>query len=747
MPDLIKTKVLPLLKQIKTYWKTPPEGRYMPFKEIASLSFGGIGIKLIYNCVSKMILATTNTLIGNTIGIDPQPLYIIYVLSILSNIPLTALRANMIDNTRSMKGKYRPYILSMAVPTAILGIGFVWMPYENMSLFAKCVTVLLFNIGFQFFFNFMNDSYDGILNVLSPNTIERTDVSAVKMVVENLSPSIMNIIFPLIANAIVGENQLYDLRVFRAVYPVLLVIGVLISIPVYTNTKEKIIQAKTHVIQISFLDALRSVMRNKYFWIISLAGWLGFLEGSFASIIEWMYNYQKACSPGQYAIIIAISGNAAFWPNLLAPLLIRKYGKKKILVSTNLMSIGLIALMMPILRINDKTSMIWIMLLVTFMNTFMTCMGHFLNPSIQADIRDYQQYVTGERIDGMFAAVGLIGSAITLATSSVLPTIYSRAGINRETALALGYDPNNVYEVLYDPDYFLRICTVILIASAIGAAMNVLPFFFYDLTENRQRGMVSVLKIRAMFEDYGNGILNPKAHEEAINIIDEAKEYSQMQPADTTKDKTKSKKELKQAKELNSKIEIANFVMQELNRFETPEGRDALQRAKRMVEAGLDGFNEEKITLKQARAMPKETELQKRNRSDAIATARKFKVSQKAIKKHYKGGLEVFDVSVFDKLFAMEDKNEADLHETAFKLKQAKEAKNRAEAAQLKAQYRTLRDEKLIIKGKIKKATNQNSIYHRAAAPYLEAVRTVSYSENLKHYNEIKSSLLLASEQ
>ena len=31
------------------------------------------------------------------------------------------------------------------------------------------------------------------------------------------------------------------------------------------------------------------------------------------------------------------------------------------------------------------------------------------NPSIQGDIRDYQQYTTGERIDGMFAAVGLIG--------------------------------------------------------------------------------------------------------------------------------------------------------------------------------------------------------------------------------------------------------------------------------------------------------------------------------------------------
>ncbi len=34
MANLIKEKALPMLKQAKTYWKTPPQGKYMPFKEI-----------------------------------------------------------------------------------------------------------------------------------------------------------------------------------------------------------------------------------------------------------------------------------------------------------------------------------------------------------------------------------------------------------------------------------------------------------------------------------------------------------------------------------------------------------------------------------------------------------------------------------------------------------------------------------------------------------------------------------------
>ena len=44
-------------------------------------------------------------------------------------------------------------------------------------------------------------------------------------------------------------------------------------------------------------------------------------------------------------------------------------------------------------------------------------------------MRDYQQYFTGERIDGMFGAVGIIGSFIGMFTGMVLPTIYQMLGL------------------------------------------------------------------------------------------------------------------------------------------------------------------------------------------------------------------------------------------------------------------------------------------------------------------------------
>ncbi|MCR4563207.1 MAG: MFS transporter [Clostridiales bacterium] len=735
----MREKVKSALSDLKLYWRTPPRGRYMSFKEIASLSVGGIGEKFIVYCISQMIIAVGNTLIGNTIGIDPSALYVIYIISVLSGFPLTALRAKMIDNTRSMKGKYRPYIITMGIPTVILGAGFIWMPYESMSLFSKCAVVLLFNIGFQFFYNFYTDAYDSLINVLSPNSIERSDVLSIKSVVENFSPSIASIFLPIVARIITGQDTLYDLKIYRVLFPPMLAVGFVISLLVYVNTEEKIVQAKTHVIQMKFTDAFRAIARNKYFWIISLAGWLGFLEGSFNSILGWMYNYQHACSAAQYSVIIAIAGNASFWPNLIAPFFIRKYGKKRILVFTNVLNIGFIVMMLPIVRMTGSAHIIWLLLACTFINQFITSLGHLLTPSVNADIRDYQQYITGERIDGMFAAVGLIGNVITLATGFVLPALYESSGLNRDVAISLGYDGSNVYDVLYNQQYFVKISSVLVMASVAGAVLNVIPFFFYDLSETRQKAMVRVLKIRALFEDYSNNVLSDESLVEAVDIIREAKEYSQKETADIALLPEKDKKARKKAREENDKIEIAKIVMRELNQYETEFGIEKLDRAKAIVDSGLNGYLDSfTVTKAEAKALPKATEFQKERRRDALIQISNIKAARKAMKKYYPDGVTVFDSSIFETLFKAEDDANNELFATANALKTARENGDKASVNALKSKMKEIQLKQAKIKGEIKKATNENSLYYRAAKPFIDAKRIISQCENYKHFEEIE---------
>ena len=763
-------KLKKLASDARVYWSRPMPGRYMPFKEITAYSVGGIGVYFLMYCIQQLILSTTNLIIGNAIGIEPNFMYLLYAISIVISFPATGLRASIIDNARSKKGKYRPYLLSMAFPTAAIAIGMVMVPYEKIeSQIIKGLIVLLFNVGIQFFYYFFYDSYENLIMVLSPDTQERADVLTVKSVVYSLAPSIATAVLPLVAKLVTDDGSITDLNVYRILFPPFAVLGIICSVYIYANTQEKIVQAKTHVIRIKFMDAIKAVAKNKLFWVISLAGWVGFLETTYQQMLNWCYEYRSKgdISAGEYSILGLIVGNAQLWGMLAAPFAIRKWGKKKVVIVTNALNAVFLALLYPVVR-SEPENMIWAIAMVLFMNYLMTSFGVILTPAMNADMRDYQQYISGERIDGMFSTVGLIGTVITLATSGIVPSVYESLGINdsvlhermseiiQVTGKTVEDMSQSPYNVLYLPDIFKNVFTVIVILSVIGAVMNVVPYFFYDMTETRQRGIIKVLKVRALFEDYGNNVLRDRDIVETIDMIEEAAQFENAEPKDLarfkadiksagSKEKKKAAKKLyKGAVEYNENIEISKIVMQEMRKFSTPEWQYRLEEARSLANAGLDGLtkvsNEElEKVLAAAKAMPRETKLQKEERSAAISTAKARIHSKKVIEEKHGGRIEEFDTSVFEELFEQEDANLEKRTELEERISDARKAKDKAQLEKLYEQRAALKLEKKQIDAKIKKATDENSYYNSLAKPYIDSVKLVKQAENYTHYEDIKS--------
>lgn len=771
----------------RTYWKTPPKNRYMSFREIAAYSGGGIGAYMVITMGTACLLSTNNVLLSSTLGIAPMDMYIMYVIAVIVNIFLTGIRANIIDNTRNKAGKYRPYIVSMAVPTAIITIVMVWFPYnkfgalfgegmifgESKSYVAKCAVIMVLNLLLHFFYYFFYESYDNLIHVLSPNSIERSDVAAVKSVVYSLAPSIINLIMPIIAQNIFHTN-LTDIRVYRLVYPILAIGGILLCIVVYKNTEEKIVQARTHVVQIKFTDALRAVAKNKYFWIISLASWIGFLEGAYSNIMNWLYNYGGACSGNVYALIQTLYGNASLWGMLAAPFCIRKWGKKAVLVITNLFNIVCILAMLPM--VEEITPMVTMMLVFSalWINALMGSFAHILNPAIQADIRDYQQYKTGERIDGMFSVVNTMGTVLALITSSILPYIYEKGGITEENAVKVTSNPevlsrilgdgkttvgemlaqqaaqgqevyNNAYSALYDIDILTNLLQVLIVVAAIGALMNVIPYFWYDFNERKQRSIVNVLKIRALFEDYGNGITNDAQLVEGIDIIRNAREMAEKTPNATKKSeykKIKNRKERKAAMKFDEDIEIAKFVCEELDKFSTPAFQYQYAVQSRIYAAGLSGLKTmtaESVAaeMADAKAMPNNTADEKAIRKAAVEIARVKKGAVKSLAKYFSDQeLIQPDFADLEKLFDAEDECDAKLKELYLNLKDSKKAKD-GKAKSIKAEIKALEAKKATIRKQSKAEMDNHAYFARAAKPYLDAEKFVKQEENYKHFDDI----------
>ena len=760
LAQTVKSKI----SDFQVYWKIPMPGRYMTFKEIFAYAGGGIGAYFLIYMGNQLMLSTNNMVIGDAIGIAPTHMYILYIIATIASIPLTAIRANMIDNSRNKQGKYRPYLISMGIPTAIVALAYVWFPYEQlntwfpqvayqdelgnpvlMGYIVKCVIVLLMNFLLQFFFSFFNDSYTNLIHVLSPNTQERTDVLSIKSVVYSLAPSIANIVLPIIAQTF-ADNDMYDIKVYRIGYPIFAVAGFALSCVVYANTQEKIVQAKTRVAQVRFIDAFKAVAKNKYFWIIALAGWLGFLEGAYGQIMSWVYTYGHACNGTTMGIINTIVGNASMWGMIIAPFCIRAFGKKKVLLGVNFMNI------VCILAIGlNKTNIYWIALCVYF-NWLFGAFEQITTPAIQADFRDYHQYKTGERIDGMFSTVQTIGNMVTLVTSLVLPIVYESYGITETN----GYE--SPYEILDvttgEPGLLEKIIGTLVLMAAFGAFCNMVPYFFYDLKETQQKSIVRILRVRALFEDYGNGIVDDGRLVEAVEIINDAREYSNAQKKVVSKNDFKSikdkaerkaaKKLYKEARVFNEEIVISKMVAAELDKFSSPLYKAQINAIEPILSGGLEGLFNADINainneLANAKAMPKNTAEEKELREFLVELAQKKKDSYRAIKKHFPT-MESFvqpDFEILNGYYNKEDECNAILKDLYAKQKDAKQAKDNALVASLKAKIKEVELEKKIAQANAKDEINKHARFNRAAKPYIDAKKLMTQKENYTHLDEI----------
>lgn len=757
----LKQKVFGGIDMVKTYWKTPPAGRYMNFREIVAYAGGGIGAYFIITMGNALVVNINNMIVGGAIGIDPTHLYILYVIATLGNIPLTAIRANMIDNTRNKAGKYRPYLISMGLPTVFIVLAYVFFPYDALysiysgKLFGfeagyvfKCAIVLIFNLLLQFFFKFFYDAYTNLIHVLSPNTQERTDVLAIKSVVYSLAPSIVNIVLPLVAQ-FATNNDLYDLKVYQIAYPVFAVVGMGLTVLVFGYTKEKIVQPKSRVIQVKFTDSFRAVAKNKYFWIIALAGWLGFLESSYSNIMSWTYNYGHACEGGTMSIINTVVGNASMWGMIIAPFCIRAFGKKKVLLGINFMNIVCILAMGL-----NKTNIIWLAVCVYF-NWLFGAFEQITTPAIQADIRDYHQYKTGERIDGMFATVQTIGDIVTLVTSSVLPFVYRSYGIYEGNGYKSSFDILDVNTG--KPGLLDDVLGTLIIMAAVGAFLNMVPYFFYNLKEKDQKGIVKVLKIRAMFEDYGNGVTNDATLVEAIDIIRTAKALDGATPKALDKNSYKSiadkeerkaaKKAYKEDRNYNEEIEVSKIVLEELNKFNSTEYKAKIAAYKAVLDSGLSGLyhadkNQIMVELNEARNMPKSTEEEKVLRKVAIEIAQAKLNSRKAIDKSFANESDFVqpDYLVLDALYDSEDECNKKLKELYQIQANAKKDKDTIKIQEVTEAIEKARLEKKDIQQKIKEETEKHVNFNRAAKIFLDAEKLINQEESYNHLEEISQT-------
>lgn len=675
-------KIKGLLNTVKKYWDTPAEGNYVPYKEIVNLGAAGFGIHWASTLGNAIGLSAANFIVGASIGLQPVHLQIMLIIANIVGIPIGIFRGWFFDNHKLPGGKFIPIMLRTPVPIAIISTLFVWLPYENMEYWTKVVVVWIGFMILSVFLGFYNEAFAFFKQVITPNAQERANVSSISQILYSFAPTVTSLVVPTIAGLTWGMDNIWT---YRVIYPGFTVVGLVVLFIFTPKLKERIIVAKRPVEYVSLMDSLREVAKNKYFWIINLGSWMGFLEGSSAVLVNWTFNYSDDGAHKVYmGLATTLISNAALWAMMLAPFAIKLMGKRNLLIVHNTINVFLYLILFFVYK------NVLLMCIVVYLNTFVNTFSNVYTPNINADMRDYHQWKTGVRVDGLFTPLTLIGTILGFFTGLVLPAIYEKMGLKED------------YTVLYNDEMRNNLFTVLIICSIVGSIMNLIPYLFYDLTEKKHRGYVNVLKIRAMFEDYGNGELEDAQLVDAMKIIKGAKDNLQRKVID----KSFSKTEIKEIKKYNEFVEGLPIVREELEKFNTERYKAQLASAKATLSNGeIHLYSDWKAERRKAKQLPNSTAEEKEIRADALQLARIKKRSFKLLNKYGKENLVLPD----EKL--------------------AEEIRNR--------EYNTEKERRQIRK-ELKAYTDGVSIYRRITKPYNDARNLVIQAENYTHLGEIE---------
>ena len=370
----IKEKVSGFVSTAKKYWDSPSQGNYIPYREVANISAAGFGRHWTSLLASEIALSASNFLVGASIGLKPVDLQIMLTVANLVGIPIAFFRGWYFDNHNMKGGKFLPFIIRSIVPIFAISTVFVWLPYEDWNYITKAVVVWFFYMILQFFLCFYNEGFEYFQQVITPNAQERANVMSITQIIYSLAPSVTNLVVPTIAGRTYGIDNIWT---YRLIYPAFTVIGLVISLIFFRKLKERIILPKKRKEYVRTWDALREVAKNKYFWIVNSANWIVFLESACGVILSWTFVYAYNGAKDDYlGLVNTIMGNAGLWSMMVTPFLIKKLGKRNLLIVHNICNIILLSFLYPFYQ------NIVVLCVIFYINTFLNTFGNIYFPNI-----------------------------------------------------------------------------------------------------------------------------------------------------------------------------------------------------------------------------------------------------------------------------------------------------------------------------------------------------------------------------
>lgn len=498
------------------------------------------------------------------------------------------------------------------IPSAVVTTVFAFLPFDSMSYNGKLWSLFITYMMLQLCYPFYDQAYTTLVQVMSPNSTERADVITISTFIYSLAPSVMGFVVPIVAGFAGG---LEHINAYRVIMPVFGIGGALLGIFSYAGTKERIIVSKDYSPKVPFFQGIGAGIQNKYQWARSITSWFILLQAGVGNVTTWYFYYgikdtlgltteQQGVLNGTLTTIIGAAATPAM---LLSPFLIRKIGKRNLFIMYVVCSVFCFAGMYVFIE------QIWVLFVFIWLRGFFSTFTLITDGAMNADVLDYQQYKTGERLEGLMSQfVGIIGTFVSMGVTYLIQTIIMQNH----------YGLVNNYDDLYNVSFREPLSKGMIALAAVGYVISLIPFItMYTLTEEEHEAHISVLKIRAALEDYATECLSEGELEEAKNIYADA--VNELEICRDRIDKVKGKEKRK----LKNKMKALQIVVNEKDRFNDPKMIKKTEKAKELLSHSVEelyGISEPTMDkYNAANAMSESTKEEIRSKSAALKEASK----------------------------------------------------------------------------------------------------------------------------
>ena len=396
------------------------------------------------------------------------------------------------DRTSSRWGRFRPYLLFLAVPFGVIGIlTFLTPPFGQTG---KIVYAFITYALMMMVYSAINVPYASLLGVMSPDPADRNTLATYRMTFAYLGSFLALLLFMPLVNAFGGGNSggpmLGWLTAPQAGWlmaaGVIAVVCVLLFLGCFALTKERVRpvrQGKT-----SLKTDLRDLLHNRPWWILLGAGVASLVFNSIrdgATVYYFKY-YIDETAVGSISFLglpfvlsglyLAVGQAANILGVILAAPVSNRIGKRRTFMAAmavaSVLSIAFFWL--------GKDQLVPIFILQALISV---CAGSIfpLLWSMYADCADYSELQTGNR------ATGLIFSSSSM--SQKFGWAFGTA-ITGWMLAQFGFQANAVQsaETLQGIRMFLSLL------PAAGAFLSLVFIYFYPLSEQKMRQITHELE-------------------------------------------------------------------------------------------------------------------------------------------------------------------------------------------------------------------------------------------------------------